>query len=81
MQFDLLLAAGVDGGVRRRPRLLHGHGAGLLGFAAQGGKGGEERQQVERGLLILQGGSRREGSEGRHGSTASMAPVFSLAPQ
>ena len=34
------------------------------------------------GVLILQrGGQARGGARGGHGSAASMAPVFSLAPQ
>ena len=82
VRLDLLPAAGIDGGMRRRPRLLHGHVAGWLGFAAGGEKGGEEEQHVEEGLLIHQrGGQGARGARGGHGRTAAMAPVLPLAPQ
>ena len=62
MQLDLLLAAGVNGGVRRRPRSPHGHGASGLGFAAGEEKEGERERQVAEGVLCLQGGPGSEGT-------------------
>ena len=77
VRFDLLREACVDGGVRRRPRLGHGHGAGRLGFLQRVEKEGEEEQHVEGGLFTLHGGgqgarrsagmTRRRGGHGDSG--------------
>ena len=75
VRFDLLREACVDGGVRRRPRLGHRHGAGRLWFPATGGeKEGKEEQHVEGGLFTLHGGPgarRRQGTPRRHGGNGA----------
>ena len=82
VRLDLLPAAGIDGGVRRRPRLIHGHGASAARVSCGEEKEGEREQAAAGVVFMLQGGAwDEEGARGGHGSTASMAPVLPLAPQ
>ena len=61
---------------------VHGHGGGGSRVSCSGGKRrGGEAASGGGGLYPPRGGQARGGARGEHGSAASMAPVFSLAPQ
>ena len=80
------LRSAPEGPQRRRRAAAHGYVSAIVAFrvrvSAMREKGGGEKHVVVGGLLMLDGGpGTREQRGGGHGSTASMAPVFPLAPQ
>ena len=62
-------------------RLGRGHGRAAARVSARGERRGRESRQPRGRLYAPRGPWDEEGARGGHGSTASMAPVFSLAPQ
>ena len=78
-QLDLLRGARVVGGERRRPRLLHGHGAEAARVSEEGKKRERRSSEARRGSLCSRGGARERGrGGGGHGDKALVAPVPSL---
>ena len=79
--FDLLLVVGNVGGERRRRGQVSAMARPFLGFAAGGKRRRRESSRSRRACLCSKGGQGARVARGGHARTASMAPVFPLAPQ
>ena len=78
-QLDLLRGARVVGGERRRPRLLHCHGAEAARVSAEEEKGGGEREASGGGgPYPPEGGARREEERGE--GTGARRPWRQCSP-